>query len=272
MSPSGLRRPLTGYCYRMLGSAFDAEDAVQETLMRAWERSAQLRDPGAEQAWLYRIATHVCLDMLRAAKRRALPVDVGAPAVRPDHPGPASSERRWVWPVPDSLVSESGGDPAEIAARNDSIRLAFVAALQLLPPRQRAVLILRDVLAWSAAEVADLLDMSAVAVNSALQRGRETLAASAPVEDRSTSAERSALLDRYVDAFECFDLDRLTSLLHLDATLCMPPYSQWIRGSDEIRAWYTGLKVADGRIAAINSFLDAQRLFPLFGLPIQGPT
>jgi RNA polymerase sigma-70 factor, ECF subfamily len=300
-----LRRPLTGYCYRMLGSAFDAEDAVQETLLRAWQRAAQLRDPRAEQAWLYRIATHVCLDMLRTAKRRALPVQLSGPAIRPQHPGQPGPESNWVWPVPDDLAIRARGDPAEVAAQHESIRLAFIAALQLLPPRQRAVLILRDVLSWSAAEVAELLDMTAVAVNSALQRGRETLAVCAPTQAVSGSAgQQAALLDRYVDAFERFDLDALTSLLHLDATLCMPPYRQWLRGRDEIRAWYTGpgsgcrgsrlcrltangspalgqyrpggkpwalhvLDVADGKITAINSFLDTQRLFPLFGLPIE---
>jgi RNA polymerase sigma-70 factor, ECF subfamily len=298
-----LRRPLTGYCYRMLGSAFDAEDAVQETLLRAWQRAPQLRDPSAEQAWVYRIATRVCLDMLRAGKRRALPLGLGPPASRPEHPGEPAAENSWVWPVPDELVIGADGDPAEIAAQRESIRLAFVAALQLLPPRQRAVLVLRDVLSWSAAEVAGLLDMTTVAVNSALLRGRETLAAFAPTEVASVG-EQSALLDRYVDAFERFDLDGLTSLLHLDATLSMPPYSRWLRGREEIRAWYAGpgngcrgsrlcrltangspavgqyrpggkpcalhvLQVDGGRITAINSFLDTQRLFPLFGLPLE---
>ncbi len=303
-----LRRPLTGYCYRMLGSAFDAEDAVQETFLRAWQRAPQLRDPRAEQAWVYRIATHVCLDMLRAAKRRALPVELSAPATRPQHPGQPEPETSWVWPVPDELVAGAANDPAEIAAQHESIRLAFIAALQLLPPRQRAALILRDVLSWSAAEVSELLDMTVVAVNSALQRGRETLAAAAPTEAASTPVgEHAALLDHYVAAFERFDLDALTSLLHLDATLCMPPYSQWLRGRDEIHAWYAGpgrgcrgsrlcrltangspalgqyrpggqpwalhvLEVADGRITAINSFLDTRRLFPLFGLPIEAHT
>jgi RNA polymerase sigma-70 factor, ECF subfamily len=208
-----------------------------------------------------------------------------------------------VWPVPDVLVVGEEGDPAEIAAQRESIRLAFIAALQLLPPRQRAVLILRDVLGWSSAEVAELLDMTAIAVNSALQRGRETMAASTPSDTCSSfGTENAALLARYVDAFERFDLDALTSLLHLDATLSMPPYSQWLLGRDEIRAWYAGpgsgcrgsrlcrltangrpafgqyrpggkpwalhvLEVSDGTITAINSFLDVQRLFPLFGLP-----
>lgn len=300
-----LRRPLTGYCYRMLGSAFDAEDAVQETLIRAWQRTTQLRDARAERAWIYRIATNVCLDMLRAANRRALPVELGPPATRPEHPGLPSPESDWIWPAPDGLITTDGADPADIAAHRETVRLAFIAALQLLPPRQRAILILRDVLAWSANEVADLLDTTPIAVNSGLQRARETISASVPDENApSTGAEEAGLLDRYVEAFERFDLDSLTSLLHLDATLCMPPYSQWLRGRDEIRAWYDGpgsgcrgsrlcpltangspaigqyrpggqpwalhvLEVAHGKITAIHSFLDTKRLFPLFGLPLK---
>jgi RNA polymerase sigma-70 factor (ECF subfamily) len=297
-----LRRPLTGYCYRMLGSAFDAEDAVQETFFRAWQRTSQLRDERAERAWIYRIATNVCLDMLRAAKRRALPGELGPPALRPAHPGQPSPESDWIWPAPDDLVTS---DPAEIATERETVRLAFIAALQLLPPRQRAILILRDVLAWRAGEVAELLDITPVAVNSALQRARETISAAAPDQNStSTGAEEAALLNRYIEAFERFDLDNLTSLLHLDATLCMPPYSQWLRGRDEIRAWYDGpgsgcrgsrlcpltangspaigqyrpggkpwalhvLEVSDGKITAISSFLDTTRLFPLFGLPLE---
>jgi RNA polymerase sigma-70 factor (ECF subfamily) len=290
----------------MLGSAFDADDAVQETLLRAGRQRGQLRSAGAEGAWLYRIATNVCLDMLRAAKRRVLPVHLCAPASRPVSPGDALGEDTWVWPVPDALVVKDRDDPAEVAVQRDSIRLAFIAALQLLPPRQRAVLILREVLQWSAAEVAELLDMSVIAVNSALQRARNTMTAGDPQRRSAATEEYSALLDRYVEAFERFDLDGLTSLLHLDATLCMPPYGRWVRGRDEVRAWYAGpgsgcrgsrlcqltangspafgqyrpggkawalhvVEISGGEITAINSFLDTKRLFPLFGLPIQRP-
>jgi RNA polymerase sigma-70 factor (ECF subfamily) len=300
------RPALSGYCYRMLGSAFDADDAVQETLFRAGRQHGQLRSAGAERAWLYRIATNVCLDMLRAAKRRTLPVHLSGPASRPATPGDALGEDAWVWPVPDALVLNDYDDPAEVAVQRDSIRLAFIAALQLLPPRQRAVLILRDVLQWSAAEVAELLDVSVIAVNSALQRARNTMAAEDPQRRSAATGEYSALLDRYVDAFERFDLDGLTSLLHLDATLSMPPYGRWLRGRDEVRAWYAGpgsgcrgsrlcqltangspafgqyrsggkawalhvVEISGGEITAINSFLDTERLFPLFGLPIQRP-
>ena len=207
--------------------------------MRAWQRSGELRDARAERAWLYRIATNVCLDMLRSAKRRALPRDLSAPiSHHPVSPGDALPDTHLVGPVPDVFVV-GDGDPADIATQRESIRLAFVAALQLLASRQRAVLILRDVLCWRAAEVAELLDISVVAMNSALQRGRETLGAAA---DRHTApaatGEQNALADRYVAAFERFDLDALVSLLHLDATLCMSPYSSWLRGADEVRAWY----------------------------------
>ena len=235
------RRPLTGYCYRMLGSAFDAEDAVQETLVRAWQRSGELRDAGAERAWLYRIATNVCLDMLRSAKRRALPRDLSAHISHPVSPGDILPDTHLVGPIPDVFVVADDGDPAEIATQRESIRLAFVAALQLLPSGQRAVLILRDVLCWRAAEVAELLDISVVAVNSALQRGRDTLGAAADRHTAPTATgEPNALADRYAAAFERFDLDALVSLLHLDATLCMSPYSSWLRGADEVRAWYAG--------------------------------
>jgi RNA polymerase sigma-70 factor, ECF subfamily len=298
------RRELTGYCYRMLGSGFDAEDAVQETMIRAWRRQGDLEDPAALRAWLYRIATNVCMDALRSAKRRARPMDAAGPSSWPSDPGTAQPESGWVWPVPDDRVVPPDADPAEMAAARDSIRLAFVAALQHLPARQRAVLILRDVLRWRAAEVAELLDVSAVAVNSALQRARTALSDAAVARDRPapTDPEQEALLARYVEAFETFDLDALTSLLHLEASLSMPPYDRWLRGPEQLRDWWEGpgngcrgsllcrvtangspafgqyrpdgkpwalqvLELADGKITAINSFLDTDRLFPLFGLP-----
>jgi RNA polymerase sigma-70 factor (ECF subfamily) len=238
----GFRGELTGYCYRMLGSAFDAEDAVQETMVRAWRGLDRFEGRAALRSWLYRIATNVCLDMLGSVQRRARPMDLG-PAGSASAPLAAPlPESAWVGPVPDSRVLPTGGDPAEIAAGRESIRLAFVAALQLLPPRQRAVLILREVLSWSASEVAELLDTTVASVNSALQRARATLAAAdleaepvKPMDD-----EQRALLTRYVEAFERYDVAALTALLHDDATLNMPPLPLWLRGTADISDWMLG--------------------------------
>ncbi|HTJ35194.1 MAG TPA: RNA polymerase subunit sigma-70 [Dactylosporangium sp.] len=220
------RAALVGYCYRMLGSPFDAEDAVQETLLRAW-RNADRFDPSRAplRGWLFAIATNVCLDLLRAARRRGLTVDLG-PAAEPGAAlGVPYPDLDLVFPAPDGLVVPSSGDPADIAVQRDTIRLAFVAALQALPPRQRAVLILRDVLAWSAAEVASLLSTSVAAVNSALQRARAGL--SAPVAAQPID---EGLLRRYVRAFNDNDVDALVAVLHEDATMSMPPLPFWLRG------------------------------------------
>jgi RNA polymerase sigma-70 factor (ECF subfamily) len=304
------RRELTGYCYRMLGSGFEAEDAAQEALVRAWRAHERFEGRSALRSWLYRIATNVCLDMLDAGQRRARPMDLG-PSGRATDAVPAPlPERTWIMPVPDASVLPGSGDPAEVAVTRESVRLAFVAALQHLPPRQRAVLILREVLQWPAAEVAQLLETSVASVNSALQRARATLA-SIDVMDTDTLAPddpaQRSLLDRYVSAFEAYDLDALTALLHEDAMLSMPPLALWLRGPDQIRAWMLGtgrhcrgsrliptaangspafgqyratgpggshepwaliiLEIEAGRIATMNSFLDTGRLFDLFGLP-----
>jgi RNA polymerase sigma-70 factor (ECF subfamily) len=292
------RRELTGYCYRMLGSSFDAEDAVQETMVRAWRGLDDFEGRSALRSWLYRIATNVCLDQLTGRKRRALPMDL---AGDPYPPVEASlSGRRpstaWIEPVLDRQVLPDDGDPAERAVLRESIRLAFVSALQLLPPRQRAVLLLREVLRWRAEEVARLLDTTVASVNSALQRARATLAAAggridpAPLDD-----DQNELLGRYVDAFERYDIDGLVQLLREDATQHMPPYEMWLRGRDDIGAWMLGpghgcrgsrclatsangspavaqwrpdddggfapwalhvLEVDDGRVRHISSFLD----------------
>jgi len=239
------RRELTGYCYRMLGSAFDAEDAVQETMVRAWRSLDRLQGQGALRSWMYRIATNVCLDALDGRKRRALPVDMSEESFAPV---PASlagvlPDGAWVEPALDRQVLPVGSDPADLAVQKDSVRLAFVAALQLLPPRQRAVLILRDVLRWKADEVAALLETSVAAANSALQRARATLAAQqasevAPVRD--VSAADSALLARYLDAFSRYDIEALVALLHEDAVMDMPPYAMWLRSSADIGTWFAG--------------------------------
>jgi RNA polymerase sigma-70 factor (ECF subfamily) len=301
------RQELTAYCYRMLGSAFEAEDAVQETLLRAWRGFDRFEGRSALRSWLYRIATNVCLNMLSASQRRARPMDLGPASTAEAVLGTGLPEDTWIEPIPDSRVVPAGGDPADVAVARESVRLAFVAALQRLPPRQRAVLILREVLHWKADEVAGLLDTTAASVNSALQRARATLAS----RDEKLSAEplddeHRALLARYVDAFERYDMDSLTSLLHEDATWSMPPYALWLQTHLDIRKWCLGpgigcrgsrliptmangspafgqykpdpaggyepwslqvVETSGGRISGIIFFLDTATFFPMFGLP-----
>jgi RNA polymerase sigma-70 factor (ECF subfamily) len=236
------RRELTGFCYRMLGSAFDAEDAVQETFVRAWRSFDRFEGRSSLRSWLYRIATNVSLDMLNGRERRARPMDLG-PSREPiaDNLN-ALPEVTWIEPIPDGRVVQEG-DPAEVAIAHDTIRLAFVAALQHLPPRQRAVLILCEVLRWQASEVAELLETSVASVNSALQRARATLEAtdaSASTTKPSVDAADAELLARYVEAFERYDMDALTALIHEDATQSMPPYDLWLHGRDDIFTWWVG--------------------------------
>jgi RNA polymerase sigma-70 factor (ECF subfamily) len=293
----------------MLGSAFEAEDAVQETFIRAWRGFDGFEGRAALRSWLYRIATNVCLTMLGASQRRARPMDL-QPASTADMPlGPALPEATWVEPIPDARVVPSGGDPADVAVARESVRLAFVTALQRLPPRQRAILILRDVLRWKASEVAELLDTSVASVNSALQRARATLGDGGTTEAAAADElddEQRALLARYVDAFERYDMDSLTSLLHHDATWNMPPYDLWLQTHRDIVNWCIGpghacrgsrliptmangspafgqykpapgggfepwslqvLETSGGRISGITFFLDTQKFFPMFGLP-----
>lgn len=299
------RGELTGYCYRMLGSAFEAEDAVQDTMIRAWRGLHRFEGRAALRSWLYRIATNVCLDMLGSAQRRARPMDLGPSGTAQSAPGDPLPENVWVGPVPDARITGAAGDPADVAVARESIRLAFVGALQHLPARQRAVLILREVLAWSAAEVAELLGTSVAAVNSALQRARATLADADLGGDtfRPMDPDQSQLLDRYVKAFEAYDIEALTSLLHEDVTLNMPPLPLWLRGHADIRGWMLGtgsgcrgsrlvptvangmpafgqyrptgpwslivLEISGNRVRGITNFLDVERLFPLFGLPMR---
>ncbi|MER7990031.1 sigma-70 family RNA polymerase sigma factor [Streptomyces noursei] len=304
------RTELTGYCYRMLGSAFEAEDAVQETMVRAWRGHHRFEGRASLRSWLYRIATNVCLDLLKGSSRRARPMDLASPASLDTPVGTGLPETTWIGPVPDERVLARAGDPADTAVARESVRLAFVSALQRLAPRQRAVLILREVLSWSASEVAELLDSSVASVNSALQRARATLAATgddpAGPPARPLDPAQRDLLKRYVDAFERFDMAALTAVLHEDCTLSMPPYALWLRGCADVVGWMLGpgrgcrgshlvplsangapafaqyradgtpwalqvVEVADGRIAALNSFLDTERLFPLFGLPLRYP-
>ena len=237
------RSELTGYCYRMLASAFEAEDAVQETMVRAWKSFDRFEGRAALRSWLYRIATNVCLDMLAGRKRRALPMDLGPASSGAVEPGPTLPEVTWIEPMPDARVTPAEGDPAEVAVARETIRLAFVAALQHLPPRQRAVLILCEVLRWKAAEVAELLDTSVASVNSALQRARATLEASdvsAAGTSPSVDEADAELLARYVAAFESYDMDALTALIQEDATQSMPPFALWLSGREDILAWWVG--------------------------------
>jgi RNA polymerase sigma-70 factor (ECF subfamily) len=236
------RSELTGYCYRMLASPFEAEDAVQETLLRAWRGLHRFEGRASLRSWLYRIATNVCLDMLAGRERRALPMDFG-PMWGPDVAElNILPEATWVAPIPEGLVVPEG-DPAEVAVARDTIRLALVAALQHLPPRQRAALILCEVLRWQATEVAELLDTSVASVNSALQRARSTLAASnVATTDHAPELDKAdrELLARYVEAFERYDMDGLASLIREDATQSMPPYEMWLRGRDSILEFWSG--------------------------------
>jgi RNA polymerase sigma-70 factor (ECF subfamily) len=304
------RRELTGYCYRMLGSSFDADDAVQETMVRAWRGLADFEGRSALRSWLYRIATNVCLDQLSGRQRRALPMDLSTDPWEPVESSLAARRpgTAWVEPVLDRQVVNEDADPAERAVARESIRLAFVAALQHLPPRQRAVLLLREVLRWKADEVAQLLDSTVASVNSALQRARATLAdVGGRPEPRPLDDDGRELLERYVDAFERYDIDAFVRLLHDDATQHMPPYEMWMRGSADIATWMLGpgigcagsrafpvqangspaiaqyrprpdgghqpwalhvLEIRDGRIAHTTSFLDLEAgLFTQVGLP-----
>jgi RNA polymerase sigma-70 factor (ECF subfamily) len=236
------RRELTGYCYRMLGSVFEADDAVQEAMVRAWKAIGGFEGRSSLRSWLYRIATNVCLDLLRGRERRALAMDLGPSGAADSFLGTTRPEDAWVTPIPDGRVLPEDGDPAELAAARETIKLAFVTALQHLPAKQRAVLILREVLRWQATEVAELLDTSVASVNSALQRARATLA-TRDVEESSVGAvpaDQQELLARYVDAFERYDIPALVSLLRDDAIMSMPPYDFWLQGPVEMGRWFLG--------------------------------
>ena len=304
---------LTGHCYRMLGSIVDAEDAVQEAMLRAWKNIDRYREQASLKTWLYRIATNVCLDTLSASNRQARirPVE-SSPTPGVVHEGLQLAQlprEHWVEPIPDvaALPAEGDCDPEERAILRESIQLAFVAALQYLPPRQRAVLLLTQVLNWSAAETAEGLGMTVAAVNSALQRARATLDARNPaVVPRALSAEQTRLVARYVEAFERYDVAALTALLHEEATLSMPPYDLWLQGHESIARWLLSfgigckgsrlvpvdacggtpafaqyrdggatpwallmLELRDDRITSMTSYLDVETLFPRFGVPMR---
>jgi RNA polymerase sigma-70 factor, ECF subfamily len=230
------RRELLAHCYRMLGSVHDAEDLVQETYLRAWRGYDRFEGRSSLRTWLHQIATRACLTALDGRARRPLPTGLGTPGSHAGDPLVEQPELPWLEPIPDALL-EAQNDPASIVAGRTSLRLAVIAAMQNLPPRQRAVLILRDVLAWRAAEVAELLDMTTVAVNSALQRARAQLDQAAPQADaitEPTSAAQRDLLDRFVIAFENKDIPAIVELFATDAIWEMPPFVEWYQGADNI--------------------------------------
>jgi RNA polymerase sigma-70 factor (ECF subfamily) len=236
------RAELIGYCYRYFGSYAEAEDAVQETIVRAWQHSEEFAGRASLRTWLYKIATNICLDMKRAPQRRCLPMDLSGPGQVPDDPATLATrpEPTWVGPIADYNIVASS-DPADTVVMRESIRLAFITALQVLPARQRVVLILRDVLAWSAQECADLLDSSVASVNSALARARKTVSERGPVtHDATPAGSEEAVLINYVEAFEAYDVERLVRLLTEDASFSMPPFRLWLRGVGEIGRWWRG--------------------------------
>jgi RNA polymerase sigma-70 factor (ECF subfamily) len=237
------RRELTGYCYRMLGSAFEADDAVQETMVRVWKKADTFEGRSSVRSWLYRIATNVCLDQLRSRGRRAVAMDLGPAGTAETFTGAKRPEDAWLTPIPDGQVLPDDGDPAEVAAARETIKLAFVAALQHLPARQRACLILCEVLKWQATETAELLDTTVASVNSALQRARATLADKVQgpgAEATTVPDEQQELLARYVDAFERYDIPSLVALLREDAVMSMPPFDFWLQGAEELGTWFLG--------------------------------
>jgi RNA polymerase sigma-70 factor, ECF subfamily len=306
------RRELVGYCYRMLGSAVEAEDAVQEVMLRALQAADSFAGRSSLRSWLYRIATNVCLDVLRGRKRRAAPIGLGMPSPpEAERIGPRLPEDTWISPAPDTRILPEDGDPAEIAVARETITLAFVTALQHLSPRQRAVLLLSQVLRFDANEIAGQLGTTAGAVSKTLQRARVALAAVTPAQRvTDVGADQAELVARYVLAFERYDVAALMKLLHEDAVQSMPPYAMWLRGPADIGGWLLGpgcgcrgsrllptrangwpafgqyrvdpagghapwslnvVEISGGQIAALHFFLNTARLFPLFGLPAHLP-
>jgi len=307
------RPALLGHCYRMLGSVVDAEDAVQEAMLRAWKGLDGFKEQAALKTWLYRIATNVCLDTISATNRQRLrPLELSdRPAdIRDDMPLLQRPREEWVEPIPDAMALTAGEDfdPEQRAIMRESLQLAFVAALQYLPPRQRAVLLLTQVLGFSAADAAESLDMTVASVNSALQRARATLETRNPaVVPRALTQEQKDLLAKYVDAFERYDVGALTALLHEEVTMSMPPYELWLQGHHSVATWFLGygigckgsrvipvgtasggmpafaqyrqggaqpwalivLDLDGGNIRGMTSFLDVETLFPRFGMPLR---
>ena len=303
MSPGAVdlephRPALRGHCYRMLGSAVDADDAVQDTLVRALRGLDRFAGRSSLRTWLVRIATNVCLDELQRRERRVRPME--APPGTPEGPFGFEPAEKWIEPIPDDWVVPSGADPATVLAARQDIRLAFVAALQHLPPLQRAALLLTQVVGMSAREAAEALDTSVASVNSAAQRARATVSA---LDRGAVAPADPATVERYAAAFEAYDVERIVALLADDVTFCMPPIPLWLRGPAHVATFLAGpgaecegsvlvpvrasgapafaqyrhggrtpwglvvLGVEGDRITAIDTFLDVGALFPMFGLP-----
>ena len=317
MAPEALhleiyRPALTGHCYRMLGSPFDADDAVQETMIRAWRASSRFDGRASVKSWLYKIATNVCLDELKSRGRRSRPIDEGLPASGspPVEALTQLASAYWIEPILDAEVLDTALDPEEQMTFRQSVRLAFVAALQKLPPKQRAALLMTEVLDCSVAEVAKTLETSVASINSALQRARSSLAKRQPEVSATLTMPQQKMLDRYLTAFESYDITGLTALMHEDVTFCMPPYSLWLQSPAEVTTWMLGmgsgcrgsllvpssacgwpafaqyrpaaeggykawalivLELAENEITGVTNFLDVGRLFPRFGLSLQIP-
>lgn len=228
----------------MLGSGFEAEDATQETMVRAWRRADSLAEPAAMKSWVFRIATNVCLDQIEGRKRRARPVDIAEVGTAETPVGAPLPETTWVLPIADGQAVDPDADPAARLADRESLRLAFVAALQHLPARQRVVLVLREVLHWSAKEVAELLETSVASVNSALQRARATLdelaLADTEAPARPSEEDERRLLEQYLEAFAEYDVERIVALLRYDVVFDMPPLPLWVRGPDQVGEFMLG--------------------------------
>ena len=296
----------------MLGSAFDADDAVQETMIRAWRAYDRFDGRSSLKSWLYRIATNVCIDELNRRGRRARPIEEGAPAsgAPPMEALTQQPASYWIEPILDADIADADAGPDEKAALRQSVRLAFVAALQKLPPKQRAALLMAEVLDCPVAEVADTLETSVASVNSALQRARSSLSKRNVEEPAQLTPSQQKMLNRYVAAFESYDVHGLVGLMKQEVTFCMPPYSLWLQGPLDIETWMLGLgsgcrgsrmiptfasgwpafaqyrpdphggykawalivlELAGDRIVGVNNFLDVDRLFPRFGFPLQLP-
>lgn len=272
-----LRREIKVHCYRMLGSVHEAEDLLQETLLRAWRSFQSFEDKGTFRAWLYRIATNACLNALEARKsaQRLLPDQLG-PASKPEHVGAPSTEVAWLEPLPDSdldtVADEAPGPEARLSSRQ-AVRLAFVATLQQLPPRQRAALLLCDVLGWTAAEAAGLLGDSTASINSAIQRARETLDKRDPRQVAAAALpdgpKERDLLARYVRAWESHDADQFVALLKEDATVRMPPWSQWFIGRESVRAFFSKAWATCGGLRLVPISANGQSAFAAYER--QGP-
>ncbi len=262
------RGELLAHCYRMLGSAEEAEDLVQETYLRAWRSFDGFEGRASVRTWLYRIATNVCLTALERRSRRPLPSGLGGPTEDPEAPLVAGSEVPWLQPLPDALLAGAHADPAAVAMTRAGIRLAFVAALQYLTARQRAVLILRDVLEWPAADVAELLGTTTTAVNSGLRRARAQLAQALPAEDElaePAEPERQALLERFAAAVENADASALAALLREDTVLEMPPLLTWFAGRQAVLRFATSYFVTEpGRLRLVPVLANGQAAFAVY--------